>query len=400
MRKFVTESIIQPILGDLQDQLVFHDHEKDACGRALFDVQDYRCVTEFLYAYRGSIHTYMSYRSELERILQWSWHIASKTLLSLHSTDIEHYLEFCQSPPEHWTITSPRSRFIKKDGFLKPNPLWKPFLTPSSLRSQASLQLTLGILGSFYSYWVDRGIISSNVILQMRQKSKFIRKTSMRTVRRLQTHQWQYVIQEAQNMADQNPQMHERTLLMVTLCYGLYLRISEIVASKRWCPVMGHFFKDEDQCWWFKTVGKGNKERHISVSDDVLKALKRYRLFLGLSTPLPYPGEGTILFPKHKTHGPLSSTRSVRYIMKGVFDEAYHRMVQQGLLDDAHELKIVTVHWLRHTGISDDIRSGRPREHVRDDAGHSSGHITDRYIHVISRDRYQSAKLKSIHPID
>ena len=37
-----------------------------------------------------------------------------------------------------------------------------------------------------------------------------------------------------------------------------------------------------------------------------------------------------------------------------------------------------TVHWLRHTGIFEDVKS-RPREHVRDDAGHSSGAITDRY---------------------
>jgi|GEM_PF-3743224 hypothetical protein len=40
-----------------------------------------------------------------------------------------------------------------------------------------------------------------------------------------------------------------------------------------------------------------------------------------------------------------------------------------------------TVHWLRHTGISDDVKH-RPREHVHDDAGHGSGAITDRYIDV------------------
>ena len=35
------------------------------------------------------------------------------------------------------------------------------------------------------------------------------------------------------------------------------------------------------------------------------------------------------------------------------------------------------VHWLRHTGISDDAKI-RPREHVRDDADHGSGAITDK----------------------
>ncbi len=36
----------------------------------------------------------------------------------------------------------------------------------------------------------------------------------------------------------------------------------------------------------------------------------------------------------------------------------------------------------------------RPREHVRDDAGHSSGAITDHYIDVELAARAQSAKNK------
>jgi hypothetical protein len=54
-----------------------------------------------------------------------------------------------------------------------------------------------------------------------------------------------------------------------------------------------------------------------------------------------------------------------------------------------------TVHWLRHTGISDDVKI-RPREHVRDDAGHSSGAITDKYIDIELKERHKSAKRKPI----
>lgn len=54
-----------------------------------------------------------------------------------------------------------------------------------------------------------------------------------------------------------------------------------------------------------------------------------------------------------------------------------------------------TVHWLRHTGISDDVKH-RPREHVRDDAGHGSGAITDKYIDVDLKERHHSAKNKVI----
>ncbi len=55
------------------------------------------------------------------------------------------------------------------------------------------------------------------------------------------------------------------------------------------------------------------------------------------------------------------------------------------------------MHWLRHTGISDDVKI-RPREHVRDDAGHGSSAITDRYIDVELRERHASSKKKRIKP--
>ena len=48
------------------------------------------------------------------------------------------------------------------------------------------------------------------------------------------------------------------------------------------------------------------------------------------------------------------------------------------------------MHWLRHTGISDDVKI-RPREHVRDDAGHSSSAITDKYIDIELNERHRSA---------
>jgi hypothetical protein len=38
----------------------------------------------------------------------------------------------------------------------------------------------------------------------------------------------------------------------------------------------------------------------------------------------------------------------------------------------------------------------RPREHVRDDAGHSSSAITDKYIDVEKRKRHKSAKGKKM----
>jgi len=187
---------------------------------------------------------------------------------------------------------------------------------------------------------------------------------------------------------------HERTLFILSALYLMYLRVSELVTSERWSPKMNDFKKNNDNQWWFTTVGKGNKERQIAVSHAMLKALKRWRKYLGLSA-LPSPDDGSPLIPSERGKKNISSTNQIRNIVQQCFDCTAERMVTEGFSDEVGELKSATVHWLRHTGISDDVKR-RPREHVRDAAGHSSSSVTDRYIDVDLRERHRSAKNKPI----
>ena len=128
----------------------------------------------------------------------------------------------------------------------------------------------------------------------------------------------------------------------------------------------------------------------------MLKALKRWRRHLGL-TLLSSPGESAVLIPRRDGSGPIASTRTINMIVQECFDKTIERLKVDGFSDDGQALMNATVHWLRHTGISDDVKI-RPREHVRDDTGHSSSSITDKYIDVETRERYQSAKKKHMVP--
>ncbi len=372
---------------------------------------DHRHAAEFIYSYRGSAATFNAYRRELERLLQWCQHIAKKSVIDLKRQDIENYIYFCQRPYQEWIGVSKCERFVDKEGLRVPNPDWRPFVAtvskvqfregkrPSSKTftlSQSAVKSIFAILSSFFNYLIQEDYVSANPVQQMRQKSKFIRKQQGTVpIRRLSELQWSYVIETAELMAKAAPK-YERTLFMMNALYGMYLRISELAAGERWQPQMGHFFRDQDGHWWFKTVGKGNKERNITVSDAMLDALKRYRTALDLA-PLPSPGETTPLLFKSKGFGPISSTRHIRMIVQECFDKAVERMQQDGMDEDVNELKAATVHWLRHTGISDDVKH-RPREHVRDDAGHGSSAITDRYIDIELRARHESGRKKTIKP--
>jgi integrase len=149
-----------------------------------------------------------------------------------------------------------------------------------------------------------------------------------------------------------------------------------------------------DKNWWFYVTGKGNKNKKVTVCNDMLDALKRYRTFLNL-LPLPSINEQTPLIIKNKGKGPITSTRNIRRIVQTCFDNSYQRMKNDGLGDDAAQLLEATVHWLIHTGISEDVKH-RPREHVRDDAGHSSMATTDRHIDSDTKERHESGKHKKV----
>ncbi len=388
---------------DIKSRLIHGIHVNDV-------ISDYKYACEFLYAYRGSAETYKSYRREVERLLQWAWFLHGKSLKDLRRTDMELFLEFCQSPPKHWIGIKHVPRFIEKNGLREPNLIWRPFVatiskkahrdgnTPdakSYLLSQSALQSIFAILSSFYNFLEQEEYAHGNPIAQIRQKSKFLRKFhGKRSIRRLSELQWSYIIETVEKMAEENPLLHERTLFMMNALLAMYLRISELTASKRWIPQMGHFYRDMDGNWWFKTLGKGNKERDISVSNAMLDALKRYRLSLGL-TSLPSPGEAAPLIPKSVGKGPIKSARHIRKLVQHCFDMSIDRLKNDGFHEDADTLFAATVHWLRHTGISEDVKI-RPREHVRDDAGHSSSAITDQYIDIELRERHASARKKLI----
>ncbi|MBV8802493.1 MAG: site-specific integrase [Gammaproteobacteria bacterium] len=371
---------------------------------------DYQHTCNFLHAYRGSAETFKSYRRETERLLQWSWFIRGKSLKKLRRNDLEAFLEFCQAPLKDWIGIKHVPRFIEKDNLRIANPEWRPFIATISKKahrdgaipnikyytlSQSALQSIFSILSSFFNYLEQEEYTFGNPITQIRQKSKFLRKHhGMKTIRRLSELQWSYIIETAELMAIENPTLHERTLFIMNALFAMYLRISELAASPRWIPQMGHFYKDMDSNWWFKTVGKGNKERDISVSNAMLEALKRYRISLGL-TSLPSPGESAPLIPKALGKGPINGTRHIRKIVQHCFDKSIERLKTDGFIEDAEMIMAATVHWLRHTGISEDVKI-RPREHVRDDAGHSSSAITDQYIDIELRARHASAKKKLI----
>lgn len=389
------------------DTTIFFDSSNEKLAKSEID---YEYAWKFLYSYNGSSATFNSYRREIERVILWAWHIRKSSVLDLKREDIEQYISFCVSPPTNWIGVKNVARFKIKHGERQRNPDWRPFVVtvkkedarqkikPTEkdyIFSQSGIQATFSILSSFFNFLIQEEITTMNPVALIRQKSKYtIKQQHQSPVRRVSNLQWEYVIETIENLANKDPDKYERSLFILNALFSLYLRISELVADERSLPIMSDFRKDADGNWWLHVTGKGNKSRIVTVSEEMLASLKRYRHFLGL-TPLPIMGDTTPILPKAIGKGPITSTRIVRSIVQDCFDIAYKEMKQDGLEEDAQELKVATVHWLRHTGISEDVKT-RPREHVRDDAGHASMQTTDRYIESDLRERHASGKHKRI----
>ena len=65
-----------------------------------------------------------------------------------------------------------------------------------------------------------------------------------------------YVLQTAEQMAEDNSVVHERTLFVMAALFAMYLRVSELVADERSAPVTGDFKKD----------GDNNRRRSLSLA--------------------------------------------------------------------------------------------------------------------------------------
>jgi site-specific recombinase XerD len=413
MAKHLTKQASPLPLFDTLDQVKERNpvlHNNTLTG---FTKQDFHYAYDFLKQYDGNKATFNSYRREVERFLHFSWLIKQKSILGLNRQDIEDYITFCMNPPKSWVGLKKLARFKADKGQRVPNSEWRPFVATvgkSAFKkgeqpkkeeyelSQKTIREIFVAIGSFYQYLVSENIAQQNPVSSIRQKSKFIRKNqTAKRIPRLSDLQWNTVIELTKENANREPEPYERSLFILSAFYLMYLRISELVASTRWSPQMSHFFQDTHSNWWFKTVGKGNKERDITVSDAMLNALKRWRKFLNLSPALPVVEEKFPLIPKQRGKGNVSDTKIIYNIVQKCFDLAVEQLRASHDLQEAENLAQASAHWLRHTGISDDInKHNRPIAHVRDDAGHASIATTDRYNDITLQERHASGKRKKL----
>ncbi|MCP4991202.1 MAG: site-specific integrase, partial [Colwellia sp.] len=354
-------------------------------------------------------HTYERFRNDVERFLLWSFIEKKKPIDQLKKSDLLEYADFCWQPPVTWIGTSNQERFKITNGYSAANELWFPFKiqAPKSLKaqfdvdkkkyrpSQQTLSSMFTALIVFYNYLMAEDFCIGNPAQIAKKDCRhFIIDSQVKEIKRLTASQWQYCLDTAVNMADENS-VFERNLFVIAALKTLFLRISELSERETWSPTMGHFWQDEDENWWLKIFGKSRKIRDITVPIDFLPFLERYRASRGL-LGLPASNENSVLVEKVRGQGGMTS-RHLRRIVQSVFDQAYDNMRRSEGENRALKLKEASAHWLRHTGASMEIERGRPLKDISEDLGHASMATTDTvYVQSENKKRAESGKRRKV----
>jgi site-specific recombinase XerD len=369
-------------------------------------LQHWQWGLEFLkYVGRNkSEHTFSRFRNETERFLTWLFLVKKEPMDGLRKQAILEYADFCWKPPVAWIGLAAYDRFQQSGGLYRVNSKWLPFRlkTPKNQDdhlldkkkykpSQETLKSIFTGLIAFYKYLINEEICYGNPAQVAKTDCRyFIADAQVKEVRRLTEDQWQYVLDIALSLTEQD-QTYERSLFVVATLKTLFLRISELSERKDWSPEMRHFWQDEDKNWWLKVYGKGRKLRDISVPSQYLDYLKRYRKYRALS-PIPSSYDTSPIVEKIRGQGGMTARHLTRLVQQ-IFDKAYEQMKAKKGEESAKKLQEASTHWLRHTGASMEIERGRALKDLSEDLGHASMATTDT-VYVQSENKKRAASGK------
>jgi integrase/recombinase XerD len=272
-----------------------------------------------------------------------------------------------------------------------PDAGWRPFYGPLSPASQRQAMVILNVM---FAWLVQAGYLAGNPLSLSRQRA---RKTPPRITRYLDPGLWQEVKSyiEAMPRETARERFHYcRVRWLFTLLYLGGLRITEVSAN-----TMGQFFSRRDatgrERWWLEVTGKGDRERLVPATAEMMAELTRYRRAHDLSA-LPSPDEDTpLVLPVGEARKPLTRA-ALHRIVKEVFSGAASALRGSGDSDEerASRLEQASAHWLRHSAGSHMADQQVDLRSVRDNLGHASLTTTSQYLHVDDDRRHRETEEK------
>ena len=364
------------------------DGANRAAGRQaqIAATNDLEALRAWLARFTDTKTTFENYRKEAERLLLWSIVQLGKPLSSLTHEDLLVYQHFLADPhpPAVWVAGGGR-KHPRSDA------RWRPFYGPLSPASQRQAMVILNVM---FAWLVQAGYLAGNPLSLSRQRA---RKAPPRITRYLEPELWQEVKTYIEAMPRETARErfhYSRVRWLFTLLYLGGLRITEVSVN-----TMGQFFSRRAAAgrdrWWLEVTGKGDRERLVPATAEMMAELTRYRRAHDLSA-LPSPGEDTPVVPSVGAARKPLTRAALHRIIKDVFSSAASSLRASGEVNEerTNRLEQASAHWLRHSAGSHMADQQVDLRLVRDNLGHASLTTTSQYLHIDDDRRHRETEEK------
>ncbi len=141
--------------------------------------------------------------------------------------------------------------------------------------------------------------------------------------------------------------------------------------------------------WWLIIKGKGDKLRKIPVNQSLLEALINYRRILGLAD-FPNVSEREPLVRSFRKNQSITASR-INQLLKVLCHQAAVKLEKVDP-EKALKLRKVSAHWFRHLSFSMQDLVDVKKQHIKENAGHSSERTTEIYVHAIDNLRHEETE--------
>lgn len=368
------ERLTAPAELDGSDSSLRHQH-----STVLTANNDLEAVEYWLAQYEDNAHTHRGFKREIERLMLWALYERRKALSLLNGEDLKAYRDFLLSPPPEWCYTSGRAP--RRD-----SPDWRPLGGPLK---QSSVMTAMNTIRALYTFLLENGYISISPFAQ-KGLSRVIKKDAKRQFKKerdnvhsraLKDNSLDCLIEEALAMPTGSARENfKRERAIFILQFGIFLapRLSEMANAK-----MGDFRLDLADKWWWRVIGKGDKEEDVPVRNEMLEALSNWRNAISKYSSnvelsaLPVKDEVGPVLRRIDGRTAISSS-SIYAVIKELADRACDRLDINTI--EFQQLRNMSPHWLRHTAITQLANAKTRERYLQAFARHSKRETTEIYI--------------------
>lgn len=270
------------------------------------------------------------------QFLQFEKKYSGYTIAS-YSTDLNQFFAYLQTEFESPTLTEIKTTFIRS---------WLAKIKGEEALTNKSINRKISSLKSFFKYLLKHGIIQ-----QTPMQSIVSPKISKRLPQFVDEKDIKKLFEQIEFPDDHNGRT-ERLILL--LFYSSGMRLSELINLKE--SSIDYSYSH------IKVLGKGNKERIIPASNELLQSIKNYiaqKPVINPETDVVFTTEkGTALYPKK-----------------------VYNLVKK-YLSEATSIEKKSPHILRHTFATHLMNNGAEMNSVKELLGHASLSSTQVYTHL------------------